>query len=256
MKTPTRMKLIRRRSLASAAGLIVLLGAVLLLPRWAAGPDLAGVHDALPELSVPRTARGFLELPAELAPPMTQYVVLDRTCEEVQQWAGIPLRYLPEPPVGTDRIVCAISGSPDGNLPVHDQSSLPPAQRTGWGIHVFYLPAGIDLSAIGYVQLLEHGTVEVAQHVYGPRPQPAPVAADPDELAGGYAPFDVGSTRGAIQRLSEVRYVANWSVTSPLGATRVSLSGALPADDIMAAARSVQTGVPPSATTAAEATSA
>ncbi len=195
-------------------------------------------------------------VPPEDQIPMIDSVVLEMTCDEVQKWAGIPLQHLAEVPEGIERVVCAVSGLPDGTLPVHDQDSLPPEQRTGWGVHTLYVPVGVDLATTGYLQLLDQGGVDVAQYLRISPPAPAPRnarAEDPNEIAGGYARFDRGGSPATIQRSSEARYTARWSGDTTVGPMRFSVVGGLPADQIVSAARTLREGPAPDATVAAEA---
>ena len=210
---------------------------------------------SLPPLAPPASTRAAPdELEPALRPAMADTFVLDMACNEVATWAGIDLLYLEASPAGTGRVVCAVSGGPTSQMPVHDQASLPESARTGWGIHVLYVPSGVDLTATSYVDLIAAGGTDVAQYAYWPAPDPAPRQDNPSEPAGGYTSFERNGERGTIQRNSDRAYTATWSVRTGVGLTRVFLaSGALAPDELVAAARRVRNGVPPGATVAEEA---
>lgn len=207
---------------------------------------------AIPLLAPPRNTR-LADLPPEAQTPLTDSMVLDMTCQDVAKWAGIPLLHLEEAPAGVERVVCGVSSGPDAVLPVHEQTTLPEEERTGWGLHVLYVPDSVDLGSTSYLQFLEGGGVDVARYVYGPHPAPAPRAEDPDEVAGGYAPFDRNGSPAGIQRRSERRYTASWSGSTLPGHTRNFIGGAIGPDRLIAAARQAREGNPPGATVAAEA---
>lgn len=166
-----------------------------------AAPPTAG----LPDLRPPNVGRA--EAPAGSEPAIAAALdVLD--CRELAMRAGFD--DLPTFGAMLDgelphRRECALEYRGAGPLPGSSGLEQP------FTLHVLQLPGGFDANAGSVTNLLDAGGLWLALTVGGPGSRAhLPSEADPDQPAGGYAPFEVRGLVGLVQRVDEKVVNASW----------------------------------------------
>lgn len=158
----------------------------------------AAPAEELPELAPPNVHVPLLDVSS--GPTLEHDIFFGWSCEEIATWAGVSLPTLSQEDSGGRTPVCAVEGSYDDRPPEaaggRDAAGIPVTAA----LHVFYLPPGADPSAKTYLELFADGMIDLIITLTPRTENPAPSEADPSQMAGGYAPFDVRGERGVVQR--------------------------------------------------------
>ncbi len=162
-------------------------------------------------------------------------------CDAADDRANGLLQHLEAAPVGTDVVRCYLAGPAPGTLPAPNEQDL-------WSAGVMYLPASLKIDRVSFGEAIAAGAVDLALNFNLPHVGRAPpTEADPDNPAGGYAPFEApGGDRAVVQQVLDQRVRAVWRLASLQAADVqfVVTTGRSPEDTIQLA-RALRDGPPP-----------
>lgn len=209
--------------------------------RRMAIPSEDGIATPLPVLDKPDYDSMIGGGPALLdpsdGPALSEVFFLEWSCEEIGAWLGIAVPVLPDPPPRSATPLCALEGSSDQRRPADPSGRDETGQPVTLSLHVLYLPDRYDLDAQTYLELVGVGMIDVNVSLTPDVENPAPKEANPDEIAGGYAPFDVRGERGVVQRVSYDHVRAVWWEATERGRARHTITSPYEPDETVAVAR-------------------
>ncbi len=172
-----------------------------------------------------------LTLAPDDGPPLSADLYIDWSCEEIARWLGIDLPVLSDPPAKSATPLCALEGPVDGERPEDPSGRDASGQPVTLEAHVLYLPESYDLDHQTYQELINIGMIDLSVSFTPDVENPAPTRDRPDEIAGGYAVFDVRGERGVVQRIAEHRTRTSWWEGTERGRARHTMTSRYEPED-------------------------